>query len=138
MITRSDLKELTGIRLKEAEALLNKRLYSGAYYLSGYAVEYALKACIAKRTRKSEFPDKDVVFKSYSHSPSDLVGVAGLKTQLDAKLTSDRPFAVNWNTVLQWSENSRYEKHKRKEAEDLLLAITDARDGVLLWIQLYW
>lgn len=138
MISRSDLKELAKIRIKEADALLSKNSYSGAYYLCGYAIECALKACIAKKTKKSEFPDKDVVFKSYSHNPSELIGVAGLKTQLDAKLNSDKSFAVNWNTILQWSEKSRYEKHKRKEAEDLLLAITDNNNGILVWIQQYW
>lgn len=138
MITRSDLKVLVGLRLKEAETLLNKRCYSGAYYLSGYTIECALKACIAKKTKKSEFPDKDVVFKSYSHNPNELVGVAGLRPQLDAKLRADSIFGVNWSTVIQWSEGSRYEIHKAKEAQDLLLAIKDPAHGVLIWIQQYW
>ena len=41
---------------------------SGAYYLAGYAVECAIKACIAKKTRKSEWPPKpEDVRKMYSH-----------------------------------------------------------------------
>lgn len=138
MITRSHLKELTNIRLKEARALLSKQLYSGAYYLSGYTIECALKACIAKKTRKSEFPDKQVVANSYTHNLGTLIGVAGLKTQLDGKLNSDKSFAVNWTLVKEWSEESRYVTYKRKEAEDLLLAITDSSNGILLWIQQYW
>lgn len=138
MITYSDLKELTKLRLKEAEALIRVRQYSGAYYLSGYAIECALKACIAKKTKRYEFPDKDVVFKSYSHRPDELVGVAGLRAQLNAKLRADATFAINWSTVTQWTESSRYEKHKSKEATDLILAITDPNHGVLIWIQQYW
>jgi HEPN domain-containing protein len=32
--------------------LLEAGLYAGAYYLAGYAVECALKACIAKKTAR--------------------------------------------------------------------------------------
>lgn len=52
---RSDLQKLARIRLKEAKVLLDNRQYSGAYYLSGYVIECALKACIAKQTRKERF-----------------------------------------------------------------------------------
>jgi len=38
--------------------LLRLGLFDGAYYLAGYAVECALKACIAKGTQRFEFPDK--------------------------------------------------------------------------------
>ena len=53
-----DLKELTRIRRKEARLLLRNRNYEGAYYLSGYIVECGLKVCIAKQTKKCDFPDK--------------------------------------------------------------------------------
>ena len=47
------------LRLKEAAALLDLGLADGAFYLAGYAVECALKVCIAKSTRRGEFPDRD-------------------------------------------------------------------------------
>jgi HEPN domain-containing protein len=47
-VNRNGLQDLSKVRLKEATALLNLRMYDGAYYLAGYAVECALKACIAK------------------------------------------------------------------------------------------
>ena len=62
-MNRDDLRQLARIRLKDARALLNIRNYDGAYYLSGYVVECGLKACIAKKTRRYDFPDKDVVNK---------------------------------------------------------------------------
>jgi len=37
--------------------------FDGAYYLAGYAVECAIKACIAKGTRRYEFPDKRKVLQ---------------------------------------------------------------------------
>jgi HEPN domain-containing protein len=64
--------------LKEAKALLDAGLPDGAYYLAGYAVECALKACIAKSTLRYDFPDKTTVDKSYTHSLTQLVGVANL------------------------------------------------------------
>ena len=49
-LKRRDLRELALLRLKEAQVLLANGCWSGAYYLAGYAVECALKACIAKGT----------------------------------------------------------------------------------------
>lgn len=60
------------MRLKKVEVLLNNRQYSGAYYLSGYVVECALKACIARQTRKFDFPDKKTVVGSYTHDLKQL------------------------------------------------------------------
>lgn len=37
---------------------MDQGLYDGAYYLSGYAVEWALKACIAKNVKRYDFPDR--------------------------------------------------------------------------------
>jgi HEPN domain len=67
-VDRKDFQELAKVRLKEANALFRLGLYDGAYYLAGYAVECALKACIAKGTRRYEFPDKKRVEDSYSQT----------------------------------------------------------------------
>jgi HEPN domain-containing protein len=56
-LKRRDLRELALLRLKEAQVLFANGCWSGAYYLAGYAVECALKACIAKGTERHEFPD---------------------------------------------------------------------------------
>ena len=76
---RKDLQELSKVRLREAQALLRTGVADGAYYLAGYAVECALKACIAKGTQKYEFPDKKRVDSSYSHNLDVLVKLAGLE-----------------------------------------------------------
>lgn len=54
-MNRRDLKNLALTRLKEVEVLLKNRQYSGADYLSGYVIECALKACIAKQTQGFDF-----------------------------------------------------------------------------------
>jgi hypothetical protein len=58
-VDRKDLQELSTVRPKEAAALLKAGLFDGAYYLAGYAVECALKACIAKGTQRYEFPRQE-------------------------------------------------------------------------------
>jgi len=66
-MNRNDFQRLAELRLKEARVLLAAELPDGAYYLSGYAVECALKACIAKRTREHDFPEKKLVIDSHTH-----------------------------------------------------------------------
>jgi hypothetical protein len=66
--------------------LLQAGCYEGAYYLLGYVVECALKACIAKTIKEHEFPDKTLlkeINKLYGHKFTDLIGLAGFKYDLD-------------------------------------------------------
>lgn len=137
-MNRRDLKNLALTRLKEVEVLLKNRQYSGAYYLSGYVIECALKACIAKQTQKFDFPDKNTVRDSYTHDLEKLVKVAKLDTPLKSLLNDDPDFSLRWSTVKDWSEESRYQKHNRQEALDIYSAITDTNHGVLQWLQQHW
>ena len=50
-MNRADLQKLAEERLADAELLLANGRFGGAYYLSGYVVECALKACIAQLTK---------------------------------------------------------------------------------------
>lgn len=54
MPTRSDLRKLARGRLLDAVTLLKAKRYHGAFYLCGYAVEYALKARICATMRWAE------------------------------------------------------------------------------------
>jgi HEPN domain-containing protein len=58
-MNRTEFQSLAEVRIREAKALLDAGLWDGAYYLAGYAVECALKACIAKRTRAEDFPPRE-------------------------------------------------------------------------------
>ena len=71
-MTRRDLQELAEVRLEGARALTDAGrsqalTISGAYYLAGYAIECALKACIAKQYHEHEFPDLKKMKLFYSH-----------------------------------------------------------------------
>jgi HEPN domain-containing protein len=55
-MTREDLRELSRLRLREAEVLYKAHLYDGCVYLAGYAVELALKARICRLLHIKEYP----------------------------------------------------------------------------------
>lgn len=44
----------------------------------GYAVECALKACVAKQVRRYDFPDKKLANEAFTHDLEKLVRVSGL------------------------------------------------------------
>jgi len=138
-MNRIDFQELAEIRIAEAEALLAQAKYDGAYYLAGYAVECALKACIARQTNQHDFPPKpESVRKYYSHKIDEFLDTTGLKPMRNATASTDANFNANWLTATEWSEQSRYDRKSRADAEDLIAAITDANHGVLPWIKRYW
>ncbi len=72
---------MSWVRLAEARALLKAGLPDGAYYLVGYAVECALKACIARGTQRYEFPEKKRVNASHTYDLGELVKVAELQDE---------------------------------------------------------
>ena len=137
-MNRSDFQFLAVIRLDEAGSLLKNKFYSGAYYLGGYAVECALKACISKQTQRYDFPDKQRALDSWQHSLMNLVKTAGLEASLNAEIGADQGFASNWNVVKDWSEQSRYTQMDERNAEALIQAISDRRHGVLRWLRRHW
>ena len=138
MSTPADLRSLARTRVNEARALLSHSQWSGAYYLAGYAVECALKACITRDFRKYSVPDLQVVRSSYTHNLEDLIKVANLTPQFSLALNTDKVFELNWAVVKDWSETSRYSIWAEAQARDMYRAITQRRHGVLQWTRQYW
>ncbi len=137
-MNRKDFQTLADIRLKEAEILIKNKKYDGAYYLCGYAVECALKACIARQTNQYDFPDKRVVNESYTHSLNKLVKIAGLGEKFNQEVKKYKNFDLNWGIAKEWNESSRYERNTKKKAEELFLVVSDKKNGVLQWIKQHW
>lgn len=136
-MNRRDFQRLAELRVMEAGALVRSRKEIGAYYLAGYAVECALKACIAKATKRHEFPPKsDYVRKLYSHNLEELLRIAGLEKQLEADSRANPDLAINWGVVKSWNEESRYMNSGLK-GRDLYPAI-NGPNGILLWIKQRW
>ncbi|MCH8061111.1 MAG: HEPN domain-containing protein [Chloroflexi bacterium] len=131
-MNRADLQEISNLRVEEARVLLQNGYYSGAYYLVGYAVECALKACIAKQIRRYDFPDRKLVNDSYTHDLDKLLGLSGLKEELISESSGSPALVENWAIVKDWSEQSRYSiEIPENEARDLFSAVTARRNGVL-------
>ena len=137
-MNRIDFQNLSELRLRESRALLAAGCPEGAYYLAGYAVECAFKACIAKRTQQHDFPEKGSN-RYFSHDLEDLLGFAKLKLELDQALQTNPVLKANWTVVLNWSEESRYRQGKTaQDVMDLLIAIEDKTGGVLPWLRQRW
>lgn len=128
------------LRLREAALLLRHNYYAGAYYLAGYVVESALKACIAAKTKPGEFPPKpDVVREYYNHDLARLVRIAGLQNDLDAHCSATVEFKANWTVVREWTEQVRYETNVEAiMARQMLNAVRNPKFGVLEWLKSYW
>ncbi len=138
-MNKADLEKLVELRSSEAASLLSSRNFPGAYYLAGYVLECALKACIAKHVQQHDFPNKKLADDSYSHDLQKLIGVAGLKQALNNKEESDEEFRLNWAVAKDWSERARYDHNiEETRANDLYNAITDESSGVLAWLKTYW
>ena len=137
-MNRRDFQRMAEIRAREALVLPAGRQYSGAYYLSGYVVECALKACIAKQTRRHEFPDRKAVNRSYTHDLEELVKSARLQETLVDDTKRNPVLEDNWRVVKDWTEESRYQRVPATKAIGLYNAVTDQSDGVFTWLQLHW
>lgn len=132
-MTRTDLQQLSELRLGEAQLLLSGGSPSGAYYLAGYAVECALKAYIAKATVAESFPDRQRVTDAHTHDLAKLLRLAGLNKQLES--SPNDSLATAWELTLKWSEASRYMIWKQDQAEALVTAI---KGEVILWLAQHW
>lgn len=106
--------------------------------MGGYAVECALKACIAKRTQQHDFPDKKLVNDSHTHDLEKLLHLAELKDELEEATQKNSVMKSNWIIVRDWSETSRYEMKLLRDARGLLQAIEDREGGLLAWVQQRW
>jgi hypothetical protein len=142
-MNRTALQELAEVRLREAAALLAVGLWDGAYYLAGYAVECGLKSCVLNYIaatgvifREKDYARKDKGF--FTHSPNDLLKLAGLDPELGIAVQSDPTLGTNWDVVKEWTEQARYARHAEVEAKTLYDAITDPTHGVLTWIKRHW
>jgi len=144
-MSRNDFQQLAEERLGDAQALFNAGRFGCAYYIAGYAVECALKACIAKKTKAESFPERDAQ-KYYSHELEKLLGFTGLEDEIkpgdqDGTDAGERKQKLreNWIIVRSWSETSRYESERyAPEAGKILEAIKEPQYGILTWLKNRW
>lgn len=138
MLTKADLEALAEARLQDAALLLSAGSASSAYYLAGYSVELALKACIAKTFQPNAIPDKAFVNEIYTHSLEKLLSTAGLLAAFSADSKADPQLAAAWGIASKWTESSRYLLWDDITATNLIGAIADPQHGVFQWVKKHW
>jgi HEPN domain-containing protein len=137
-VAKGDLEKLADAKLRDAQILFNNERWANSYYLAGYALELALKACVAKQFQAETIPDRKFVIAIHTHQYAALIGLAGLTAELRAKQDMDSDFAANWAIAAEWTPEARYESTDKSSANFLLHAITDLNHGVLPWIKMFW
>ena len=141
---RKDFQKLATERLSDARILFDGGRFDAAYYLAGYAVECALKACIAKRSRHHQFPvSPEIARDIYTHDFNRLLKAAGLTRSVEATKEADSKLKVNWDGIVKdWNPKSRYDRNGtrvgKKKAEDMINAVADPDHGVLQCLRTDW
>lgn len=121
--------------------LLDGNRWSAAYYVSGYAVECGLKACVLKRVADEPqiiYADKKFSEKCWTHSIEDLVLLANLAETRDSDAKLNEELKGNWLIVKDWKETARYTMNSEQQARKLYNAITHRPNGVMIWIRDRW
>jgi hypothetical protein len=68
----------------------------------------------------------------------DLVKLAGLESSLGATRAGNPAFDIFWDSVSDWTEESRYQHKSQQDAEQLYEAITNNPNWVLEWMRQHW
>lgn len=135
--TRRDFQRLTELRVKEAVTLAKSSNPQGAYYLAGLAVECALKACIAKKTGRHDFPPSPNQARGvYSHDLGDLLKLAGLADLLVQDTNNNYQLMENRVIIKAWSVDCRYETSGLNGKA--YVNSLNSPEGALAWIKLHW
>ncbi|MET0264010.1 MAG: hypothetical protein ABW202_00205 [Duganella sp.] len=123
MLSIKNLQELAVARLDDARVLCAAQRLEGAYYLSGYSVELALKAQICRTLRWPGFPETNKEFERFSsfkvHNLEVLLKLSGREESVK------RRYLAEWTTVKRWLPEWRYlpvGATSRGDVEDMLYA----------------
>ncbi|MBF0495922.1 MAG: HEPN domain-containing protein [Deltaproteobacteria bacterium] len=141
MPTIYELKELANIRLEEVKSLFASELYDGAWYLTGYVVEMALKACICRTLDLDEYPEEGELSRSFkTHRLDILLTLSGLGRKLSQDANNNLRLLENWSGITEWNESIRYSPVGtiQKEQVEKIISSLEDEDGVFTWIKKHW
>ncbi len=152
METPEEIEKLSNERLEEARILFDNNKYDGAFYLSGYSVELALKAKIARKLGVPNlFTSDEKGLKGIdgvasirsvikTHNLFTLLILSGLKEQFDIDKARQENVSLSLSNSLffqKWSEQWRYMpcgSMGESECKKLLELLIDKK-GILEWIR---
>ncbi|MEN9327832.1 MAG: hypothetical protein RI947_640 [Candidatus Parcubacteria bacterium] len=128
-------KKIARKRLSEARLLLSSNENSGAYYLAGYAIELALKACYCKQVGKYSYPPERKIYDQlYTHDLNQILTVSGVKPLFDNTVQSNTKLQSAWEVAKDWSEKTRYHIISKSDAKDMVASV----EIIVGWIETLW
>lgn len=114
-------------------------IYSSVVMHSGYTIECGLKAAICARIDEFLSPEQG---DYKTHNFDSLLNKANLKKEFRKEQKRSPKFKAHWSTVSKWNPELRYKQPSSKSVKDdstkQVNAITDEKDGVRRWIEIYW
>ncbi|MDH4185302.1 MAG: HEPN domain-containing protein [Nitrospinota bacterium] len=126
MLRMDDLLRLSRARLDDAKALQSGSRNHGGIYLSGYAVELALKARICIALSWDGYPSNSKEFRNYqsfkTHDFDVLLHLSGL--ELEVKTNPE--VSVHWSILAEWNPEARYEpldSVTEENAKNMIMAV---------------
>lgn len=137
LLSRTSLQKAASVKIEDARLLFAHRRFSNAYYLYGYGVELALKACIARQIVAETIPDSSVLKGFLDHNFGRLIGLSGLSKPLKVQ-RRDPEFDSRWSIVSEWSVDSRYDMIDVVTATAMTDAVENAAHGVFPWLKQFW
>ena len=148
MISKAVLKSLIVRKLEDARVLLNNERYSAAIYISGYALELALKYRICRLMKfTAGFPENKLDFNLYYSDTKKLLLRSTIRELRDIRhhnlpvllrysgeqVNIETHFIQEWNFVKDWSPEMRYDNSivRKQKAKDFLKYVSDIINEIL-------
>lgn len=128
------LCRLAETRIREGKALLKQGHYTGAAYISGYAIEFYLKAMLASQQSAGFWP-LVIPDKYKTHNLSFLLKECGLLSVMKAASSKNFELGANWKVLENWGTELRYRDLNKTLAIDIFNAVADEPDGVAKWLR---
>lgn len=138
---RLEWQQLAERWLVDAKAMLKAHRWSAAYYVAGYAVECALKACVVARIVNNSgvvFEDRRFSEKCWTHNFDELIKLAELDAMRAADSAANPALHRHWLILKDWSEAARYRTVPHRTAKRFINVIIDRVIGVMKWIKEHW
>ncbi len=105
------------------------------YLAAGLALECALKAIAMRRDGLATFPARRDRRDFYSHDLRKLIGLAGVKADIDAAKGGGVPVADHWMIALNWRIEKRYGLGMDDdEARSMLECVVEPHTGLFGWL----
>ncbi|MCG6206865.1 HEPN domain-containing protein [Rhodopseudomonas sp. HC1] len=137
ILSRTSLQEAAIVKIDDARLLFENSRWSNAYYLYGYGIELALKACIARQILAETVPDPSILKGFLDHNFGRLISLSGLAEPLKV-MRLDPEFDSRWSILTEWSVESRYDAIGSVTATAMQDAIESPTHGVFPWLKQHW